>query len=94
MIIHAESGQRGYLLTGNAQYLTHYNETLLHIDNDLEYLHRLTGTIPEMKILADSLSSLTNIKLNKFEETLTVYGDSGLTATAEKIANGNLSGSG
>lgn len=86
-IIHAESGQRGYLLTGNAQYLTHYNETLLYIDNDLEYLHRLTGTIPEMKILADSLSSLTNIKLNQFEEILTVYGDSGLTAALEIAAS-------
>ncbi len=84
-VIHAESGQRGFLLTGDEQQLQHYYETVLNIDSDLEKLHRLTAETPEMQILTDSLSTLISSNLNRQEEVQTVYRESGFAPALQAL---------
>jgi CHASE3 domain sensor protein len=52
----AETGQRGYLLTGNQIYLRPYEEAMERIDGDLQSLVELTVMSPEIQgILINSL---------------------------------------
>jgi CHASE3 domain sensor protein len=39
----AETGQRGYIITGNDQYLQPYQEALAEIDDQIAALRQLTG---------------------------------------------------
>ncbi len=57
----AESGQRGYLLTGRAHYLEHHQEALLRIHNGLERLNRFTADNPHqqerLRLLAPAIEN-------------------------------------
>lgn len=67
-IIAAESGQRGYLLTGDDQYLVHYEQALDRLSASTEPLDRLLSDpgAPE----AVSLSTLVGAKLSELAETV------------------------
>ena len=51
----AESGQRGYLLTGEAAYLDDYNAALGRVQPELEDLYKLTDDNPLQKDAIDRL---------------------------------------
>jgi signal transduction histidine kinase len=46
-VLNAETGQRGYLLTGNLRYREPYDKSLAQIDRHLAELHRLYADRPE-----------------------------------------------
>jgi signal transduction histidine kinase/CheY-like chemotaxis protein len=54
----AESGNRGYILTGDDLFLRHYNDSVLKIDGDLARLQRLVSDNPEQE------RTLTSLKLD------------------------------
>ncbi len=58
LLADAESGQRGYLLTGDAQYLTPYNDALPKIPPPLRELHQ------------PRLAALVNAKLEGLAQTI------------------------
>ncbi|MCU1233817.1 MAG: sensor hybrid histidine kinase [Candidatus Solibacter sp.] len=63
----AESGQRGYLLTGDTRYLTQYSQAIPAIAQRLRDLQQLTdATRPQQKTFA----SLVNSKLAELEQTI------------------------
>lgn len=77
----AESGQRGYLLTGDFSHLENYNNSLWEIDLELSRLTRLTGDNPEQKrLIIEKLSPLIGTKRNELELSIMQYQRSGSEA--------------
>ncbi|HEX4758911.1 MAG TPA: PAS domain S-box protein [Terracidiphilus sp.] len=69
----AESGQRGYLFTGENAYLVPYNRATQEIGPRIDSLSTLTAESPvQQKHLAD-LRSLASDKLNELAQTIALY---------------------
>jgi len=65
----AETGQRGYLLTGQDSYLAPYNAAVQAIPGQLEDLHKLTLD-PGQQVRLVSLQPLIAAKLAELKETI------------------------
>src|SRR5450432_1145572 len=66
----AETGQRGFLLTGKDRYLGPYHSALLALTADTAMLRRLTGDDAHQRAQLDTLSSRINFKLAELAETI------------------------
>jgi len=66
----AETGQRGYLLTGQESYLDPYRNARAGLDGELEALARLTADNPTQQRTVGQLSELSRLKLLELEETI------------------------
>jgi CHASE3 domain sensor protein len=62
-IVDAESSQRGYLLTGRADYLQPYQDAMTAVDTDLEGLKKLTKDNPEQALNVIELTQMVKEKL-------------------------------
>jgi len=72
LISDAESGQRGYLLTGESSYLQPYTEAVAKVEAALDRVHEAYGgneDTPEFR----QLRILTGKKLGELEDTLAVF---------------------
>ena len=68
----AESGQRGYLLTGENPYLQSYTGAVVQVDGALERLHEAYGGRDDSPQL-QQLRILTGRKLGELEDTLALF---------------------
>lgn len=59
-----ESGQRGFVITGNAKYLIPYKEASTKIMNNHADLSRMVGDNKEQQILLDSIYSVLVLKVD------------------------------
>jgi two-component system, cell cycle sensor histidine kinase and response regulator CckA len=66
----AETGQRGYLLTGNPQYLEPYQTAIKYIRSDLAVLQGLVQGNPVQQRRSDQLTALIEQKLQELSETV------------------------
>ena len=66
----AETGQRGYLLTGKESYLEPYNAALISIDEEIGLVERLTSDNPAQQSLIPILRSRIKTKLDELDETI------------------------
>jgi signal transduction histidine kinase len=66
----AESGQRGFLLTGDATYLNDYNATLGRVTPAVDELSKLTNDNPTQKAIMDRLRPLIGEKLQEMASTV------------------------
>jgi signal transduction histidine kinase/ActR/RegA family two-component response regulator len=66
----AETGQRGYLLTGKAEYLGPYNDAKSIVHGDLERLLTLTADNPSQQERLRKLSELTGAKQSELKQTI------------------------
>lgn len=82
----AETGQRGYLLTGKPSYLKPYDKAQESIIKDLRELSSLAGNDVEMRSQIQSLGSLVYSKLDELRQT-TELKSHGNSAAARKIVN-------
>ncbi len=69
-LLSAETGQRGYLLTGRAEYLAPYNEATYRLPGLMESLTRLLGNQPDMlgwrNVINDKMTELAEtVRLEK-----------------------------
>jgi signal transduction histidine kinase len=74
-IVDAETGQRGYLLTGNAQYLAPYTNSTIDINKSLDTLHALVVHIPEQSNIYDLMARHISRKLAELELTVRMRKD-------------------
>ncbi len=72
-VIDAETGQRGYLLTGRQEYLKPYNESRQRIDVALQSLTRYYQHYPDGAALADRLSEVCKQKLSELATTISLH---------------------
>ncbi len=80
----AETGQRGYLITGNEKYLEPYRRSTQHIPAQLEALRQLTRDNPSQQGNIDTIGILAGEKLSELEMTINLRSAVGFEA-ARKI---------
>ena len=69
-MLEGETGQRGYLLTGNTKYLEPYNETLKTINQQLDQLRITFSPFPEQLGDFGTMSRLISRKLAEMDLTV------------------------
>ncbi|HEY1327130.1 MAG TPA: CHASE3 domain-containing protein [Casimicrobiaceae bacterium] len=90
LVSDAETGQRGYLLTGDASYLEPYRAAMPKIDAALSRLRELvvaSGT-QSMVDRASRLSSLIGGKMNELETTIAMNEKNGREAAMQLVNTG------
>jgi signal transduction histidine kinase/FixJ family two-component response regulator len=83
----AEANQRGYLITGRADYLTTYRDAATDIPRLVTRLRELTGDNPEQQRRMKALTDATNVELAQLASTVDSLQKSGFTtARTEMLA--------
>ena len=72
LISDAESGQRGYLLTGESSYLQPYTEAVTKVEAALDRVHQAYGGKDDSREFQE-LRILTGKKLGELEDTLALF---------------------
>jgi PAS domain S-box-containing protein len=70
-----ETGQRGYLYTGEARYLEPYNAGVQQVETHLNSLAELVADNPRQQPRIPALRSLAREKLDELARTITLYGE-------------------
>ena len=76
----AETGQRGYLLTGDQRYLEPYLQSQTHISQRLGKLRELNQRNPDHSVDLEALTPLIDEKLRELQETIETRQTQGLDA--------------
>ncbi|HEV7915648.1 MAG TPA: CHASE3 domain-containing protein, partial [Albitalea sp.] len=72
-VVDAESGQRGYLLTGRPEYLQPYRDAFDDIDAALKWLRRYYAAMPAQSNAMGKLETLVQRKLSELDATMRLY---------------------
>lgn len=72
-ILNAETGQRGFLLTGRPEYLQPYTEAIAPVTQDFSELRQRYVNRPQSLALLNELELLTFDKLNIMAKTIDLY---------------------
>jgi signal transduction histidine kinase len=89
-ITQAETGQRGYMLTGQDRYLELYRAGLNQVRQDLKDLPDLISDNPVEREAIQRLEPLIAVRLAELSEGIEVRKRSGLLAGVEAVAKGNI----
>jgi signal transduction histidine kinase len=84
-IVDAETGQRGYLLTGRAQYREPYDAALRKIDESFKFLEQYYRAEPDVTAVLANLRSLTDTRLSELALTIRLHDEGKRKATTELI---------
>jgi PAS domain S-box-containing protein len=81
----AETGQRGFVLTGEERYLEPYRAATDEVEHDLEVLVALTRDDPVQQESLKQVEKLSHAKLAELRETIEIRRKSGLEAALPLI---------
>lgn len=81
----AETGQRGFVITGQAEYLQPYNETVDLLATQLESLRLLTVGNPSQQQRIAALTQVLEEKMATLKETIAVRQTQGLLAASQAV---------
>ena len=84
-----ETGQRGYLLTGEVKFLEPYYESRTSLPSSLSATRELAKDIPEQSQRIDSIETLVTTRLDLLNELVELRKGGG-AATVEKLEQGKL----
>lgn len=84
----AETGQRGYLITGDESYLEPYKTAISQIDGQIQNLKRLTADNPNQQRRIASLEREINAKLRNVKEAIYLRRTKGFEATRQFVLTG------
>lgn len=84
-VTNAETGQRGYLITGREEYLEPYHLAIKALDNKLTDLRTMTSDNPEQVRRLDALSGLIAAKLSELQSTIDLRREKGSDAALEVV---------
>ncbi len=87
-LVDAETGQRGFLLTGDSSYLEPYNRALREFPNDLATLKSLVGEGGKSGEDVDQLTALANKKLDELRQTIELRQSQGAQAALAMVLTG------
>jgi PAS domain S-box-containing protein len=71
----AETGQRGYLYTGEARYLEPYNTATTQVDSHIASLAELLADNPQQLSRVMILRTLSKVKLDELATTIQLFGE-------------------
>jgi len=83
----AETGQRGYLLTGKDEYLGPYSTAVQALPVQLEELRKLTSDNPSQQARLDTLRGITTAKLAELKETIELRRTRGFDQAIEVVSS-------
>lgn len=83
-----ETGQRGYLITGDQAYLAPFEAARDRFKGDLVELLKLVGDNETQTDSAKRIAGLVRDKLDELEQTIRVRRDDGFDAARAIVANG------
>jgi PAS domain S-box-containing protein len=69
----AETGQRGFLYTGDPRYLLPYEQARAQIDFQFNELMRLTDSRPQQQSSVVDLRALEQVKMSELQQTIDLY---------------------
>lgn len=81
----AETGQRGFVITGQAEYLQPYNETVDLLATQLESLRLLTVANPSQQQRIAALTQVLEEKMAVLKQTIAVRQTQGLLAASQTV---------
>ncbi|MBE9225167.1 CHASE3 domain-containing protein [Phormidium sp. LEGE 05292] len=81
----AETGQRGYLLTGEDIYLTPYYTALPKLNKEIQELRKLTSDNPNQQQQVNNLKPLIDQKLAEIQQTITLRKNRGFNAALQVV---------
>jgi diguanylate cyclase (GGDEF)-like protein/PAS domain S-box-containing protein len=84
----AETGQRGYVLTGDESYLTPYNQALTEIYNRLQRIQTLTADDSAQQALVGELQRHVGSKMNELTATVDLVRTQGIEAARRRVLSG------
>jgi PAS domain S-box-containing protein len=85
-LVDAETGQRGYLLTGDRRYLDPYSAALPQVQEYLAAVRAAKAHAPSQKETIERLGGAVNEKLSELALTLALSRSSGIGAAREVVA--------
>jgi len=84
----AETGQRGYVLTGQNSYLQPFYEAVAKVRDDLGRLYVLTSDNPRQQERLAEIQSLAEAKFDELQETISLRKEKGLEAALQVVRTG------
>jgi CheY-like chemotaxis protein/signal transduction histidine kinase len=84
-VTNAETGQRGYVITGEQSYLEPYNAAINVLDQKIKELQRLTADNPNQQRRLDILQPLITKKLDELKETINLRQNQGFEASQKIV---------
>lgn len=88
LLVDAETGQRGYLLTGNSTYLEPYRSAISDVRRTLQDLKTLTSDNPIQQQRLQTLEPLVEEKLSELRHTIDLRTTEGLPAAQARVLEG------
>jgi PAS domain S-box-containing protein len=83
----AETGQRGYLITGEPRYLQPYDKALGTVSRTVQALDGLTALHPQQHERLRSLQPLIDAKLAELQETIRLRREQGIAPAQAAVLN-------
>lgn len=87
-ILDAETGQRGYLLTGSQDYLVPYEAGMRSVGEAFQVLEQHYGKRPESASVLAQIRSLTDTKLSELKATIQLYDRGRSEGSSALVASG------
>jgi len=87
-LVDAETGQRGYLLTGDETYLEPYREAIRNLDEVMGNLKNLTSDNPNQQKHIQALQPLIEKKLAELQQTIELRKKEGLAGANQVVLGG------
>jgi len=81
----AETGQRGYLITGKDRYLDPYQTGISEVNQTIQHLRELTADNPNQQHRLDALGPLIAAKLAELKETIDLRKGKGFDAALKVV---------
>jgi methyl-accepting chemotaxis protein len=88
LLVEAESGQRGYLLTGEDPYLVPYNRALAALKEDMSRLRQAMGSDAQQRTRLARLEPVITERVDRLEEGIRVRREQGLEGGSKYIKIG------
>ncbi len=85
LIKDAETGQRGYLLTGDNRYLEPYNQARTVLQSKMEEFRRLVADNPSQQVYVQTLEPVIGQKLTELDSTIRLRQTQGLDAALKVV---------
>ena len=73
LVVDAETGQRGYLYTGDRKYLAPYQAAITKIDPQMDAIVKLTADNPRQQALIPELRNQVHAKVAEIAQALALY---------------------
>lgn len=91
-LLNAETGQRGFLITGDYEYLAPYYRSVSTVDRRLQQLRQEIGDSNQQVERLEQLSPLVSQKLAELAQSITVHVREGTEASRTFVLNSDGSG--